>query len=274
MPFFIKTFPQVNFFLVQNKKIRIFVPSNKEVLLSDSSLVLQYNQLGKVMSDNSFSDNLRKTVDLWIKSGEDRYFTQIYSKMYKGLYGHIFKFVRDEDVTMDILSDTFIVIINKKQQYDPERGHFTTWAYNIAKNTALAYLNHEKKQEENRRNGSQFIYNLIGNSASNFHPEDNKEEKESVYTNAEYYEKDENLMSLFHQRAIQEIMSMSDTYKPFLYDRQIRNLSYQEISTKHNIKMNTVKSKIRLGREIIKLKLVEYGKSIGIPSEALSKMFG
>lgn len=226
------------------------------------------------MSDNSFSESIRKTVDLWIKSGDDKYFTQIYSKMYKGLYGHIFKFVRDEDTAMDILSDTFIVIISKKQQYDPERGHFTTWAYNIAKNSALAYLNLEKKQEENRTNGSQFIYNLVGNSASNFHLEDNKEEKESVYTNADYHEEDENIMSLLHQRAILEIMSMSDTYRPFLYDREIRNLSYQEISTKHNIKMNTVKSKIRLGREIIKLKLVEYGKSIGIQSETLSKMFG
>lgn len=226
------------------------------------------------MSDNSFSESIRKAVDLWIKSGDDKYFTQIYSKMYKGLYGHIFKYVRDEDTTMDILSETFMLIINKKQQYDPERGHFTTWAYNIAKNTALAYLQHEKKQEENRTNGSQFIYNLVGSSASNFHPEDGEGQHDYVYANEKYDEDDENLMIIFHQKAIQEIMSMSDTYRSFLYDREIRNLSYEEISLKHGIKMNTVKSKIRLGREIIKSKLVDYGKSIGIQPESLSKLFG
>lgn len=225
------------------------------------------------MSDNSFSDNLRKTVDLWIKSGEDKYFTQIYSKLYKGLYGHIFKYVRNEDTAMDIVSETFMLIINKKHQYDPERGNFTTWAYNIAKNTALAYLNQEKKQEENRTNGSQFIYDIVGNSASNFHPEEG-ENQDYTYATEKYDNDEEQLMILFHQRALQEIMSMTDTYRPFLYDREIRNLSYEEISIKHNIKMNTVKSKIRLGREIVKSKLVDYGKTIGIQPELLSKLFG
>lgn len=225
------------------------------------------------MSDNSFSESLRKTVDLWIESGDDKYFTQIYSKLYKGLYGHIFKFIRDEDTTLDILSDTFMLIINKKQQYDPERGNFTTWAYNIAKNTALAHLAHEKKQEENRTNGSKFIYNLIGNSASNSQPEEG-ENQDYTYATEKYDNDEEHLMVLFHQRAVQEIMSMSDTYRSFLYDREIRNLSYEEISLKHGIKMNTVKSKIRLGREIVKSKLVDYGKTIGIQPESLSKLFG
>lgn len=241
--------------------------------MPDSSLVSPYNQLGKVMSDNSFSDNLRKTVDLWIQSGDDSYFTQIYSKMHKGLYGHIFKFVKDEDTAMDILSETFMLIINKKHQYDPERGHFTTWAYNIAKNTALAHIQHEKKQEENRANGSQFIYNIVGNSASNFHPEDG-EGQDYTYANQKFDDDEEHLVILFHQKAIQEIMSMSDTYRPFLYDRQIRNLSYEEISIKHGIKMNTVKSKIRLGREIIKSKLIDYGKTIGVQPDSLQKLFG
>jgi len=230
--------------------------------------------MGQVMSDNSFSESIRKAVELWIETGEDRHFTTIYTKIQKGLYGHIFKIVKDEDVAMDIMSETFMLIINKKHQYDSNRANFTTWAYHIAKNTALAYLNHEKKQDENRVNGSQFIYDLVGNSASNFHPEEGEIQSDYIYASEKYDEDDETLMLLMHQKALQEIMSMTETYRDFLYDREIRKLSYEEISIKHGIKMNTIKSKIRLGREIIKLKLVDYGKSIGIQPESLSKLFG
>ena len=77
-----------------------------------------------------------------------------------------------------------------------------------------------------------------------------------------------------HQRALQEIMTMSDTYRDFPYDREIRKLTYEDIANKQGIKMNTVKSKIRLGREIIKSKLIDYGNSIGIHPDSLSKLFG
>jgi len=230
--------------------------------------------MGQVMSDNSFSDSIRKAVELWIETGEDRHFTVVYTKIQKGLYGHIFKIVKDEDTAMDIMSETFLLIINKKHQYDSNRANFTTWAYHIAKNTALAYLNHEKKQDENRVNGSQFIYDLVGNSASNFHPEEGESQTDYTYSTEKYDEDDESLMLLMHQRALQEIMTMSDTYRDFLYDREIRKLTYEDIAIKHGIKMNTVKSKIRLGREIIKSKLIDYGKSIGIHPDSLSKLFG
>ncbi len=225
------------------------------------------------MSENSFSETITKAVEIWIKSDDDRNFSTIYTKMYKGLYGHIFKFVKDEDTTMDILSDTFMLIIKNKHQYDPNRGHFTTWAYNIAKNSALAYIGNEKKQSDSRIRGSEYLYNLVGNSASNEQSEE--AESKQDYTNSEqkYDEEDEKTFLMLHQRAVQEIMNMNDTYREFLYDREIRNLSYEEISQKHDIKMNTVKSKIRLGREIIRHNLVKWALAKGINPESLSRLF-
>jgi DNA-directed RNA polymerase specialized sigma24 family protein len=58
-----------------------------------------------------------------------------------------------------------------------------------------------------------------------------------------------------------------------MFDREIRGLSYNEIAIKHNLLINTVKSKIRLGREIVKFQLIEYAESIGISSESLNAIF-
>ena len=225
------------------------------------------------MSNDSLSETITKAVKIWIESGDDKDFGIIYKKMYRGLYGHVFKFVKDDDTTMDILSETFISILKNKHQYDPNRGHFTTWAYNIAKNSALAYIGNEKKQSDSRAQGSEYLYNLVGNSASDYENEEIDSNQDYTNSNQKYDEEDEKTFHLLHQRAVQEIMNMNDTYREFLYDREIRKLSYEEISQKHDIKMNTVKSKIRLGREIIRHNLVKWAIAKGINPESLLRLF-
>ncbi len=68
----------------------------------------------------------------------------------------------------------------------------------------------------------------------------------------------EELFVKLHQLAIQEIMNLSEVYRQCMYEREVLGLSYEEIADRNELKINTVKSKIRLGREIVKYKLLEF----------------
>lgn len=229
--------------------------------------------MGQVMSDSLFSESIKRAAELWIATGDDKHFTVIYSKMYKGLLMHVHKYIKDEDISMDIVADTFFSIIKNKWQYDPKRAQFVTWAYNIAKNLALAHLKSEKRLDETRQNSPQHIYDVVGTTALEYQSEDIDTKGQYIYSKEKYDDDDEKTLILLHQRAIQEIMNLNDTYREFLYDREIRKLTYEEIAKKHGIKMNTIKSKIRLGREIIKVRLIEYAHTVGINPESLSRLF-
>ena len=71
------------------------------------------------------------------------------------------------------------------------------------------------------------------------------------------------------QITLQEIANLTDKYRDFVYDREIRGLSYEEIAIRYDTKLNTVKSKIRIGREIIAEKVFSYLKESGIDPESL-----
>lgn len=214
-------------------------------------------------------------VQLWIDTKDERYFRQLHDKLYKGMFHHICKYVRNEDVAKDILSDTFCSIVLNISQYDPARGAFSTWAYNIAKNAAIHWLNQEKRQEELRHQGSQKLYKVSGTQA--FDTQQDEKEPQAGYID-QPMEGDKNglnkeeLFSKLHQKAIQEIMNLSDVYRQCMYEREILGLSYDEISSRNSLKINTVKSKIRLGREIVKHKILEHIQSLGLDPDCMSDL--
>ena len=88
----------------------------------------------------------RNSVELWLRTKDEKYFNQVYAQFQKGLFRHVQKIVKDEDVAHDIVSDTFCSVLHNVSQYNPSRGAFTTWVYNISKNAAYAWINNERKQ--------------------------------------------------------------------------------------------------------------------------------
>ncbi len=206
--------------------------------------------------------DIKEIVDLWIETKDDRYFTQIHKRLYKGMYHHVLNIVRDDIVTEDILSETFASIVQNITQYDPSRGQFTTWAYNIARNAAFHYLKKERQQDELRERGSPSLYTIYGNSAAEPLDEENLEDEPGYIDFHDISDQPalnrEELFVKLHQLAIQEIMNLSEVYRQCMYEREVLGLSYEEIADRNELKINTVKSKIRLGREIVKYKLLEF----------------
>lgn len=221
------------------------------------------------MIDNSGLEKANDAVKLWIETKNDVYFTQIYNAYRNLLINYVKRIVHDDDVAKDIIQDTFVSVVRNIHQYDPIRGKFSTWIYNIAKNSAFAHLNVEKKQDTIRDNGSKFLYNVSGLQTSEKSQDD--EPKEQYIDNSVPSEtkEDEDMFKTIMQITLQEILNLTDKYRDFVYDREIRGLSYEEIATRYDTKLNTVKSKIRIGREIIAEKVFSYLKESGIDPESL-----
>lgn len=211
----------------------------------------------------------KSSLELWLNTKDERHFNEVYAQIHKGLYRHIYKIVRDEDIANDIVSDTFCSILQNINQYDPSRGAFSTWAYNIAQNAAYAWLNFEKKQQKIRRESAPFLYSTKGIFTTD--STEDREKKEEYIQSLENLDIDsEVLLGKVHQRVIFEIQQLSDVYRDCVYDREIRGLSYQVIAQRRNLKINTVKSKIRLGREIVMHEVINYIKELGIDPESLT----
>ena len=221
------------------------------------------------MIDNSGLEKANDAVKLWIETKNDVYFTQIYNAYRNLLINYVKRIVHDDDVAKDIIQDTFVSVVRNIHQYDPIRGKFSTWIYNIAKNSAFAHLNVEKKQDTIRDNGSKFLYNVSGLQTSEKSQDD--EPKEQFIDNSVPSETkdDEDMFKNIMQITLQEIANLTDKYRDFVYDREIRGLSYEEIAIRYDTKLNTVKSKIRIGREIIAEKVFSYLKESGIDPESL-----
>jgi RNA polymerase sigma factor (sigma-70 family) len=216
---------------------------------------------------------INDAVELWMSTKDERYFKQVYENLRTGLYNNIYRIIKDRDIAEDILSETFLLIVQNIRQYDPSRGAFSTWAYNIAQHASFAWLNQEKRQDSLRKHNSETIYKFSRNETSEVEVEETEEKYDYIDSPQKKKSESEILFGKLHQRAVYEIQRLSDVYRECVFDREIRGMTYKEIAIKHGILMNTVKSKIRLGREIVRHQLIEYAKTIGIDSESLSIIF-
>ena len=71
------------------------------------------------------------------KNGDERAFSELYD-MYSGaIYHVVLRMTKDEDLSQDLLQETFLSIWHKASQYDPQKGRFYTWAYRIARHKVL-----------------------------------------------------------------------------------------------------------------------------------------
>jgi RNA polymerase sigma factor (sigma-70 family) len=221
------------------------------------------------MIDNTGLDRVNTAVKLWIETKDDVYFTIIYDAYRNLLINYVKRIVHNDDVAKDIIQDTFVSVIKNIYQYDPVRGKFSTWIYNIAKNAAFAHLNLEKKQDVIRENGSKFLYTVSGTQTSDKSQEEDTTERYIDNPNPIEPKGNEDMFKIVMQLTIQEILNLNDKYRDYLYDREIRGLSYDEIAIRYDAKLNTVKSKIRIGREIIASKVIEHLSQSGIDIETL-----
>lgn len=145
------------------------------------------------------------------------------------------KFSTDQDELEDFIQEVFIQSYQSLSQFRGE-SQFSTWLYQIARNHAVKFFKNQNSIQINDHN----TFDQLKLSS------EVRERTESSSQETQLF-KDE------IQNTIRNLVSkLPSQYKKPIVMFYFDNKSYKEISEKLNLKINTLKSTIFRGKEILK----------------------
>lgn len=174
----------------------------------------------------------------FIEKRDNTSFKTLINRLKPGLTSFIYKYVKDMDLTKEIISKTFISVWEKLDQYDIKYS-FSTWVYAIAKNEALGQLRFKKRNlshEQLMENHSTVLraYSPIMNM-----------DIEVIGPRGE------ELTKHLYNKAIQAINSLDEPYKTVMVEREINQKRLQDIAVDLDWNLSTVKTRLRKARKDI-----------------------
>jgi RNA polymerase sigma-70 factor (ECF subfamily) len=187
--------------------------------------------------------NIQELAESFMRTSSEKDFVELYKRIKPGLLNHCRSILVESEAAEDAVSNTMAKIWTKISQYDPERGNFSTWVYNIARNESLVIKKSEDRylpliQETVKNN------NDDGDDSSPMSTL-NKFEEENFYNGFDPEEKE---METLYDSVIEKMKDLPDIYKEILYDREILRMKYQEIAEKHGMKKRAIATRIRRAR--------------------------
>lgn len=166
------------------------------------------------------------------RTGKD--FSTLYKKYYPKLIYYTSKMCNDPQKAEDISTDSFMTAFEKIDKYDVEKAQFSTWLFTIAKNLALQSIKNDK------RNISLDVeYDDEGTTMKDFITQ---EESDVVLHDVQ--DKKAEIMK-------KHIDMLKEPYKSVIEMREIKRMSYKDISDTLGKNLSTIKSQIRNGRAIL-----------------------
>lgn len=179
----------------------------------------------------------------FIAEKNEIYFKKLIDRLKPGLLLFAGKFVGgDKDLCNEIVSQTFISVWEKIEQYNTQYN-FSTWVYAIARNEALGQLRTNKR-------------NLSHENLTENHSKLLKMYSPLVYTDLECVgPSGEELTKHLYDLTIEEIKLLDEPYRTVMYEREINNKQLQDIAVDLDWNLNTVKTRLRKARTEIADKL-------------------
>lgn len=188
--------------------------------------------------------SIQEQAEKFLRTREEKDFKTLYDRIKPGLLNHCKSILIDEEIAQDAVSKTFEKIWVKVSQYDPSRGNFSTWAYNIARNESLLIKKNSKKFtplvyesiELDGKDHDEFI------PLSDIMPEDIFSEPDWELKNSEGGFDD------LYEEVVEKMKNLPAIYKDILIDRELHKMKYQDIADKYNMKKRAVATRIRRAR--------------------------
>jgi RNA polymerase sigma-70 factor (ECF subfamily) len=187
---------------------------------------------------------IQELAERFLQTSNEKDFKSLYDRIKPGLLNHCRSILIEEEIAEDAVSKTFEKIWVKVSQYDPSRGNFSTWAYNIARNESLLIKKKAKRFtplvyesiELDGKDHEEFI------PLSDIMPEDIFIEPDWELNNSAGGFDD------LYEVVLEKMKQLQPIYKDILIDREINKLKYQEIADKHGMKKRAVATRIRRAR--------------------------
>jgi RNA polymerase sigma-70 factor (ECF subfamily) len=195
--------------------------------------------------------NIQVLAELFISNRDERSFKFLYERVKPGVLNYCYNILRDFELSEDAFLNAMSKIWQKIDQYDVERGNFSTWCYNIARNESLLLL-----KSRNR---------YVSQSSEEMEITSAKGEKEnSTYEIEEdplwdFLSGGANIDEVYDQ-IIEEIRELPTIYRDIMIDREINGMKYKDISDKYGIKKRSIATRIRRARTKIRKKMEDANK--------------
>lgn len=183
-------------------------------------------------------------------------FEQFYKEQKPKLVWFLAKWTKDLSLAEDLANDSFIKALESIDSYNGEKSQAHTWLFTIATNIVRKDYNEKKKTE---------ILSLdkeMGNGANL-----------ALFIPVEDPMIELNRQKVLNKRTeivrdvIFDMPEKHHKYKTVLIMRELKNMSYRDITDSLGINENTIKSQIKKGREILRKKVekkFEYLEEHGI----------
>ena len=185
--------------------------------------------------------NIQELAESFMKTSSEKDFIELYKRIKPGLLNHCKTILNEQEDAEDAVSNTMVKIWTKISQYDPGRGNFSTWIYNIARNESLVI----KKGEDRYL---PIIQEIVKNN------EDGETHQPIIFQefiDESYYiplDNEKSEIDSLYECVLEKMKDLPDIYKEILYDREILRLKYQEIAEKHGMKKRAIATRIRRAR--------------------------
>lgn len=160
------------------------------------------------------------------KNGEKEAFEELVKRFQQSVFTIAYRYLGNSPDALDAAQDTFLKLYNKIHLYD-EGCLFRPWLYRIAANTAKDFLKKRRQWEQLDDN----IKSPIGNPQALLLDDLRGEEIEKI------------------------LLKLPEKYRMALILRHMEGLEYKEMATVLKLPLNTVKSHVRRGRELLRKEL-------------------
>lgn len=79
------------------------------------------------------------------QNGDEGALGHVYASFRKPLYAFVYRYSRDEQLSIDVVQDTFVKLQRYKMDFDPEKGKLKSYLFQIAYRLMVTKLNRRKK---------------------------------------------------------------------------------------------------------------------------------
>ncbi len=188
----------------------------------------------------------RELAENFVSSRSEKDYKVLYDKIKPGLENYVFNVVKDNEAKDDIVTNTLTKMWTKIDQYDPQY-QITTWLYRIAFNESLGWIRQRNKKrsiDALKDSGIEVSRYYARTSAKDLLIE------QAYKSEQEWLDEDEDLMNRY-EMALKGINDLKPMYRGILEDRLLNNMKYEDIASKYELPLQTVKNRIRRGKAII-----------------------
>ncbi len=189
----------------------------------------------------------RELTENYLETRSEKDFTVLYRKVKPGLRSYIYKILKDQEATDDVLVNTLAKMWTKIDQFDPQY-QITTWLYRIAFNECLGFIN-ERNKKTSLNKLSEFGIEVEEGGTINDDLSILLEDAE-YKTEQDFLDEDQALEDQYLQ-CLQQIQNLKPLYREIVIDRLINGMKYEDISAKYDLPLQTIKNRILRGKRII-----------------------